>query len=356
MASQVTLKDVAARTGVSISTVSRVLRGDLSRPVEARTVERIRSVARELNYQPNLAARSLARQEIVLLSHRREIGVILGLKSYKFSDPFFSRVIEGIDAEILANGRRLRFVYSLAELDEGGLRGEMVRPDVVAGVIGVSLDTAALHRLISTGVAPIVVIEGMVHTNTIDRVSCDKEGAVRQLLDHLWSLGHRRFGYLGPLEEERCRHFRSWLALAGVHDPAVIDTDGAWDMEAGYASLQTLLKRPRDQWPSAVMAACDTLAVGALRALSEKSVRVPEDLALVGFDDTMGGFTSPSLTTVSVQREQLGRLAVRRLIARQRHPDEPPVRMIAATELIIRESSRRADPERRGDTGSVSFG
>jgi DNA-binding LacI/PurR family transcriptional regulator len=111
-----TLKDVAARAGVSISTASRVVHGDRSRPVEAGTEERIRAAVRELRYRPNLAARSRARGEVGSGSHAREVGVVLGTTSYKFSDPFFSRVIEGIDVEILANRLHLRFVYSVADL------------------------------------------------------------------------------------------------------------------------------------------------------------------------------------------------------------------------------------------------
>jgi LacI family transcriptional regulator len=105
-----TLRDVAARAGVSLLTASRVVRGDHSRPVEAATEERIRGAVRELRYRPNLAARSLARGEVGPGSHAREVGVVLGTTSYRFSNPFFSRVIEGIDAKILADRLHLRFV------------------------------------------------------------------------------------------------------------------------------------------------------------------------------------------------------------------------------------------------------
>jgi DNA-binding LacI/PurR family transcriptional regulator len=314
------------------------VRGDRSRPVESATEERIRAAVRELRYRPNLAARALARGDVGADRQAREVGVVLGTTSYKFSDPFFSRVIEGIDAEILANRLHLRFVYSKADLTDDGLCGEMVRPDVIGGLIGVALRADILTHLVASGVAPIVVVEGPEPVRGVDFVSCDKEGAMAQVMAHLWGLGHRRFAFLGTSEEERARRFQSWLALAGVSDAPVFDTHDGWDMEAGYAAMRTLLASPWDSWPSAVVAACDSLAVGALRAARETNVRIPDDLALAGFDNTMGAFTNPPLTTVSVEREQLGRLAVRRLVERQRHPDEPAVRIIEATELVVRES------------------
>jgi len=332
------LKDVATRAGVSISTVSRVVRGDRSRPVEAATEERIRAAVRELGYRPNLAARSLARGEVASTNRTREIGVVLGTTTYKYSDPFFSRVIDGIDAEILGARRHLCFIYSVSDLDDERLLGEMMRPDVIGGLIGVALRAATLARLVATGVTPIVVVEGPEPARGVDFVSCDKEGAIGQLMTHLWSLGHRRFAYLGTADEERARRYRAWLALAGTDSAPIVETNGGWDMDAGYAAMQRLLRTPRATWPSAVVAACDSIAVGALRAAREGSVRIPDDLALVGFDDTMGAFTHPPLTTVAVQREQLGRLAVRRLIERQRYPDEPPMRTVEATELVVRES------------------
>lgn len=340
VAGEVRLKDVAARVGVSISTVSRVLRGDNSRPVEAETVERIRAAARDLGYRPNLAARSLAHGRRGAARPLREIGVILGFKTYKFSDAFFSRVIEGIDAEILANRWRLRFVYSIGDLlDDESLFGEMVRPEVVGGLIGVALRAEALQRLAATGVSPIVAVEGPEAVPGVDFVVCDKEGALAQLMTHLWELGHRRVTFLGPTWEERCRRFRAWLALAGAAPVEIVDTEDSWDMEAGYVAMRALLAAPRAAWPTAVVAACDTLAVGALRATREAGVLVPDDITVVGFDDTMGAFTSPALTSVTVEREQLGRLAVRRVIERQRYPDEPALRLTEGTQLVVRESS-----------------
>src|SRR5438067_2507743 len=207
----------------------------------------------------------------------------------------------------------------------------MVRPDVIGGLIGIALRANTLAHLAATGVSPIVVVEGPEPTRGVDFVSCDKEGAMAQVMEHLWGLGHRRFAFLGTGEEERARRFRSWLALAGIPVAPIFDTHDGWDMEAGYAAMHALLASPWDSRPPAVVAACDSLAVGALRAAREMNVRIPEDVALVGFDNTMGAFTNPPLTTVSVEREQLGRLAVRRLVERQRHPDEPAVRIIEAT-------------------------
>ena len=336
MATQTTLKDVAARAGVSISTVSRVVRGDRSRPVEAGTEARIWEAAHALEYRPNLTARALARGEGAAPDGGREIGVVLGTTRYKFSDPFFSRVIEGIAAEILAARRHLRFVYSIADLADPALLAEMVRPEVVGGLIGVALRAAPLQRLLAAGISPIVVVEGPEPVRGVDFVCCDKEGPIGALMEHLWGLGHRRFAFLGPLGEERARRVRAWLALASAPAPMLCDTEDGWGMEDGYAATARLLARP--DRPDALVAACDALAVGALRAAREAGLRVPEDLALAGFDDTIGAFTNPALTSVAVQREGLGRLAVRRLLERQEHPEEPCVRIVEAGELVVRES------------------
>jgi LacI family transcriptional regulator len=335
--SRVTLKDIAQRAGVSISTASRVVRGDRSRPVDTTTEERILDAVRALDYRPNLVARALVSGTGGPISPAREVGIVLGTTSYKFSDPFFSRVIDGIDAEILANRRHLRFVYSQADLSDSSILYEMVRPDVIGGLIGVALRADALRFLLDTGVRPIVVVEGPEPMRGVDFVSCDKEGAIAQLMEHLWHLGHRHFAYLGALEEERATRFRAWTALAGAR-AVVIDTHNGWDREAGYEAMRRLLTTSRETRPTAVVASCDGVAVGALRAAREGHVAIPGELALVGFDDTMGAFTNPPLTSVAVQREQLGQLAVRRLLQRQLHPDEPFVRIIEATQLVVRES------------------
>jgi LacI family transcriptional regulator len=336
-----TLKDVATHVGVSISTVSRVVRGDRSRPVEVSVEGRILEAVRTLGYRPNLVARALVGGGDGPITPAREVGVILGARSYKYSDPFFSRVIEGIDAEIMAGRRHIRFIYSLSDLDDDGLFGEMVRPDVVGGLIGIALGAGVLARLKETGVAPIVVVEGPEPVRDVDFVSCDKEGAMAALMEHLWGLGRRHVAYLGAPGEERARRVRAWLALADAPPPVLLDTHEGWDMEAGYAATRRALVAGDIGCagaPTAIVAGCDALAVGALRAAREAGLVTPRDLALVGFDDTMGAFAHPPLTTVSVQREQLGRLAVRRLVERQRHPEEPAVRIVEATELIVRES------------------
>ncbi len=341
------LKDVASSSGVSISTVSRVLRGDGSRPVDPATSERIWAAARDLGYRPNLTARALALGQVSASKPLREIGVVIGRKTIRFSDPFFSRVIEGIDAETVANRWRLRFIHTMRDLDEGGLWHEVVRPEVIGGLIGVALSADALQRLSTTDVPLIVAVEASHAAAGMDVVQCDKEGAIAQVMAHLWELGHRRVAFLGPTLEERCRRFRAWLALAGERSTMIVDTDDVWDMEAGYTGMRRLLNEPREGLPTAVVAACDSLAVGALRAAREAGITTQRDITVVGFDDTMGAFTSPTLTTVTVEREQLGRLAVRRLIERQLHPDEPPIRLIEATHLVVRESSGAPRPDQK---------
>ena len=285
-----------------------------------------------------LVARSLARGEANASSPLREIGIVLGTTSYKFSDPFFSRVIEGIHAEILTTHRHMRFLYSIADLEDDGLVGEMVRPEVVGGLIGIALRAEPLRRLAASGITPIVVVEGPEPAPGVDFVSCDKESAMGQMMEHLWHLGHRTYAFLGEPSEERAKRFRTWLALAGSRDAPILDTHNGWGMDAGYAATLELLASSRENWPTAIVAGCDALAVGALRAARERDVHVPHDLAVVGFDDTMGAFMHPPLTSIAVQREQLGRLAVRRLIERQHHSDEPVVRIVEATELVVRES------------------
>ncbi len=333
----VTLKDVAQRAGVSTSTASRITRGDRSRPVEAATEARIWEAARALGYRPNLLARSLVKGQNTLIDPLREIGIVLGTRGYKFSGLFFMGVLESIHAEILANRYHLRFIYSMSDLEDEWLRGEMVRPDIIGGLIGITLHDDALRCLAATGVAPIVVIEGPASATNVDFVSCDKESGIVQMMDHLWALGHRSYVFLGPPEEERARRFTAWLTLSGQPAAPIVDTHEAWDMETGYAAMRAFLSSNRDR-PSVVVAACDTLAVGALRAAREMEMRVPDDMAIVGFDDTMGAFTNPALTSVVVQRERLGHIAVQRLIDRQRHPTEPSLRIVETTTLVVRES------------------
>jgi DNA-binding LacI/PurR family transcriptional regulator len=332
-----TLRDVAKMAGVSISTASRALNDDHSRPVAPETSARVWEAARCLSYEPNVAAQRLVRRVDSNLHHTRGVGLILG-EANKFSDPFWSRVLDGIAEELIRQEYHLRFAVTVGDLQ----RQSQKSLDDVDGVIllgGIPpLDDGPWPR-------QTVMIEGgddqgrWNERAAADVISPEKRRAIYTVVAHLVTLGHRRLAFLGPSPsaDERAEAFMHGLARHELpFDPALFQLV-PWSAEGGSGATRDLLAG--DRRPDALVCASDTIAIGALRAAKECGLRLPDDLAVTGFDDiSFARDLDPPLTTVHVPKELLGEMAVRRLIDRIAHPDRPPTIEVARTRLVIRGS------------------
>lgn len=326
-----TIRDVAREAGVSVATVSRVFNN--SGPVRPATRERIDEVAKRLSYTPNGAARTLSTRRT------QTVGVLLP----DLYGEFFSEVIRGIDQVVQRSGWHLLVSSSHNERAEieAALRVMRGRVDGLI-VMSPDLDAHALARNLPEQL-PVVLLNCEVDGQTYDSINIDNYGGAYAVTSHLLSLGHGRIGLItGPLRNhdarERLRGIRAALHAAGVEPQPELELAGDFSEESAHAAAQRLLElEPR---PTALVAANDSMAIGALSALRDAGVRVPEEMAVVGFDDIpIARFVTPPLTTVRVSIPQLGARATERLFAALSAGEGHERRQeLLATELVVRSS------------------
>ena len=301
-----TIKDVAREAGVSVATVSRVFNDRTV--VSADTAQAVRDVATRLNYWPNAAARSL------ITSRTHTLGVLLP----DLHGEFFSGVIRGLDVTARRNGFHLLVSSSHAGPDElvSALRSMRGRIDGLV-VMAPNVETpAAIRDWVAD--TPVVLIDPRGDYEGFDSVSIANFEGAHNIVSHLMALGHRRIATVtGPMcnvdAAQRRNGYREALREAGGVLSPELEIAGDFTEPSGHAAMFELLKRePR---PTAVFVGNDHMALGVMRALAEAGVRVPEDIAVAGFDDIeTARYLTPPLTTMRVDTFELGARAVDRLL------------------------------------------
>ena len=335
---QVTIKDVGKRAGVSPATVSRVFnQSGGAAPVRWATRRRVLEAARELGYRPNRAARVLVRQRSGL------IGVLLP----SFSGGFVSEVMDGLVGEAHRAGYETVFAQygsiptglrrALDHLLEMRVEGIVLYPDKSLAIE----DALAVEELKQM---PVVLVDLAVDGLPLPLVTSDDASGIRAAVDHLVSLGHGRIAHLaGPsffsTARVRSQAFREAMAGHGLPVPEEYVGHYDWHCDTAVEAARRLFEfEPR---PSAVVAAGDVGAAGVLQAAREAGLRVPGDLAVVGFADILLCHTwSPPLTTVRQPKKALGEVAARLvvgIIAGEGPEDDTAVHLLP-TELVVRES------------------
>jgi DNA-binding LacI/PurR family transcriptional regulator len=332
-----TLSEVAQLAGVSIAAASRVINrsGHASRA----TTEAVERAVRELDYVPNPSARALATQ--------RSGAVVLAVSHHDpelFADPFYAQIIVGVSAALERTD--LMLMLALADSEHGRTRLERIlRSRRADGVMLMALHgDDPLHHLAGKLDLPVVYGGRPFDSEPAWYVDADNRGGARLAAEHLVGLGRRRIAMItGQLDTDvgvaRLRGFHEALAVAGLDASLVQQSDFT---ETGGAEAMALLL---DAHPDldAVFAASDNMAAGALRTLKAVGRRVPEDVAVAGFDDhPIARHTHPPLTTVQQPIRQLGREMAKMLIALI--DGEQPSPLILPTRLIVRESTEPATP------------
>ncbi|MEC3997785.1 LacI family DNA-binding transcriptional regulator [Actinacidiphila sp. DG2A-62] len=338
-ASRPTLEAVAARAGVSRATASRVVNG--SEGVRAPLAERVRQAVDELGYVPNQAARTL-------VTRRNDaIAVVVAEPETRFfADPFFAQQVRGISRELTARDNQLVLLLTEGTADYARV-GRYLAGGHVDGALIFSLhDDDSLPALARRAGVP-TVIGGLAWSDGETLyVDCDNRGGARDAVRHLLGLGRRRIAHIaGPLDQtasvDRLDGFRDVLPDA---DPRLI-AKGDFTPEGGAAAMAELLERFPDL--DAVFAASDVMASGALRVLRTSGRRVPEDVAVVGFDDivSVAEWTDPPLTTIRQDIEEMGRMMARLLLRRvaplpDAEADAAPLApIVTPTQLVVRASA-----------------
>jgi len=330
-----TIKDVAKRAGVGIATVSRALHG--SSQVSPETAARVRKVIEELGYRPNTNAQSLASGR----SH------MLGLVVSDITNPFFPELIKGFEDMALLHG----YDVFVASTNYDPARTALcVKRMIERKIDGVAIMTSEVDPSLPDTFAkrkvPLVFLDVGQVARGVSNVKVDYANGIAQAVDHLRALGHSRIAFIsGPLRLESVRERRDAF-LKRLNEPrggprreALVE-EGNHKVDGGFNAMLRVLERAPGT--TAVIASNDLTAIGALRAIRQHGLRVPDDISVVGFDDIqMAQFTEPPLTTVKLVRTEVARLACEALLhSIKTHGTGVEFHM--GTSLVIRASTGHA--------------
>jgi DNA-binding LacI/PurR family transcriptional regulator len=333
---RVTIKDVAAHSGVSTQTVSRVIN---NRPdVASETRQRVEESIATLRYRPSAVARTL------VANRSKAIGVLLAGMGYTGT----AFTLRGIVDE----AANLGLTVLIAELPEGDSLDDP-RPAISAlvehHVDGIIMSVPAIghavdriNAVLPEGHEPVVFVKAGV-SDRYSSVLVDNVAAVEEVVDHLVSIGKSRVAHIaGPVNwreaNDRREGWQRGLDKHNLRPEPGLSEEGDWSSESGAAAMAALLDSVPDL--DAVVAANDRMALGAMHVLRERGLRIPEDVAVTGFDDIEeAAWLAPPLTSVHQPLDEMGRLAVRTLWSEVGATETVPVAIPLRADLVIREST-----------------
>jgi LacI family transcriptional regulator len=328
-----TLEKIATLAKVSRSTVSRVINDDPN--VSERTRLRVKQVIEQINYQPNLIARSLAGGRTGV------IGLMVPMRvEALFDDPFFSIVIQGVCAACNRLNRYVMFWLGEPEYERNNIR-QFLQNHILDGAIIASMimDDPLLKGLIG-GDLPFILIGRYPENPNVSYVDVDNQDAAFEVIAHLCRIGHKHIATIaGPYNmiagHDRLEGYKRALRAYGLPIGDGMIVQGDFTEQGGYFAAQQLLPRK----PDAIFAASDRMAVGAMRAIKEAGLKIPDDIAVAGFDDMpFAATTDPPLTTIRQPIHRSGEVAAQTLIDMIDHPITTHHHIILPTALVIRSS------------------
>lgn len=332
---------VAERAGVSRSTVSLILNDVPGMKFAEVTRERVLQAAQDLGYVPDAAARTLASGET------RTLGLVLFDAHHLRIDAFISQVLYSLAEVSREQGFRI-IIETVENVERDEAYADLVRAKQIDGLIVLNprSDDEQLPRLIDQGF-PIVLIGKIRHEGAH---AVYHASSAELAVSHLSGLGHRRIAHItyAPIHflsaNDRLSGYRRALAKAGIPLDEALVRVGDYTAGSGYDAMRSLLDAAPH--PDAVFAGNDTIAVGAIAAIHEHGLRIPDDIAVVGYDDIpVAPFLTPPLTTVHVPALEQGRLAGEMLVDIIRGEDVPEQQIRLATHLVVRRSCGAPTPE-----------
>ena len=325
------IRDVAKAAGVSVATVSKVLNGYTT--VNVKTKEKVQKIVKDMQFRPNSAARSLVGRRSMT------IGVFL---TTGLAHPFFTQIMGGMEQSLKAKGYDLIYLTQLSwGKDYSFVRHCQSRNVEGVVVFGFQHVDMNFTELIESGI-PSMFIDLDVKENRAGYISSDNENAAHNAVEYLISLGHRRIAFLSGVKYgyvSRLRLAGYLAALEGADIPYREEyvIDGDFTRETGYIGMQKLLSSP--DLPTAVICCSDLSAVGAMEAIREAGLKIPEDISVLGFDDLeLARYVQPALTTVRQDMIAIGKRTVELLDDLINDDKLLPPEAIVPTELIIRDS------------------
>jgi DNA-binding LacI/PurR family transcriptional regulator len=327
----VKIKDVAKRAGVSSATVSRVINGQPYVTNDVR--DRVMEAVHFLSYRPNRVAQRLR------ASRSHLVGVLLS----NISNPFYMMALEGIEHAVSRQGLSVLVCNSAVSTEREDNFISLLLSEEVAGLVIAPCveESEALQAAVESGLS-VVVIDRRMSKPITDVVLADNQQGARLAIQHLLQQNHRRIAIInGPQHltsgRERYQGYLQMLNEACIpHNPSLIRF-GDFQQDSGYELMRDLIAH--NELPFAVFIANNLMTIGALNAIHEAGLVIPDDIAVIGFDDLPWAISlNPSLTTVSQPAFDIGIHAAELLFNRITYPDRPARTIVLNTQLVIRES------------------
>ena len=322
------IKDVAKAAGVSTATVSRVLANNA--PIKPKTRERVLKAVAELNYRPNLIARSLRIQKSA------KIGLVVS----DIRNPFFTAIGRAVEDVAHEQGYSVLMCNTDEDPEKEELYLNLLYDENVAGVIFSPTHQFNIASKTYNQKMPFVIIDRAIASNDVDMVLLDNVAAAYELTEHLIKNGYKKlaglFGDASTTGQERSRGFHK--ALKDHHLTPVAVHFIAPRIQQGYETSMALLSQ--SDRPDAIFTSNSLLTAGAYQAVRESRLKIPDDLAVVGFDETTWGeLVDPPVTVIAQPTEEIGRTATELLFQRIQEPSRSPKTVILKGLLIARGSS-----------------
>ncbi len=332
-----TIKDLARESGVSASTVSYVLNNG-PRPVSPQIKEKVLATAARLNYHPNAVARGLSRKRM------NTLGVVYTYWDAEITDYYFISILHGILGACMRHGQATTLftshVWSAVEDDlslfaDGRCDGLIIVAPPTSCTV---MDTLAARKV------PCIVVSDTLPSRNVSSVDIDNSLAAYQITQYLLTLGHRRIAMLCGEDNQRSTLLRAEGFCRAFSDAWQSEDKyqiipGRYCFQSGYESAVKVLDLPENRRPTALCCANDAIAVGALKALMDRGVNVPEEISVTGFDDTPLSATAPvPLTSVRQPFGKIGMRAAEILLSRI-EGDETHYRELLPVEIVERDST-----------------
>jgi len=333
---EVTIKEVARVANVSPSTVSLVMNNKPG--VRAETRYRVSKIVEALNYRPNLVARSLVKGR----SHAIAVLITSAL------NPIFPEMAAGMDAVLRKHGYSMSIISTHGDVSQEATEIERIKARGIDGIITCDalIDSVNLKQLVRSGYPLVSILRRVYDCEDLDYVIVDGVKGGYLAMEHLIRMGHTRIGLIkGPLNTstglERFQGALKAIEDYGIHCGNELFYQGDFFKESGYRGTQQLLGLSAEKRPTAIFAGNDEMALGAFEALWDAGLRVPRDVALVGFNNVATtALRSIEITTVSQKKQEMGRLGVKRLIDKieKNRGYKKPCHIILEPRLIVRKS------------------
>ena len=344
MTRKLTIRDIAKKAGLSVSTVSLVINNQKN--VHEETRKKVNQIVSELGYHPQRSARGLATQS------SGNIGFILTEDHFSLIEPFYTRIFLGSEVEARIHNYYILLTTVGTTLKKTKEIPRFLLEHNVDGIIIAGKISASWVEYIHKSNIPLILIDYELPRLNLSSVGIDNRTGANLVVDHLHALGHSKIGFVGgdihhPSINRRYTSYRETMKDLGLEvSHRWMSTDEPnTGMNDGYEAAKKIFFDNPDS-PTAIFAANDAMALGCMKYLKETGIKIPDDVALVGFDNIEAGLhVEPRLTTVNVHREEIGAIAVRRMAEMIKEKSPAVTTTLTPVNLVLRESCGVSQPK-----------